>query len=181
MNIEYVINLEDLVDFNLFYYDHSSRSRKQRSIRRFFYLAVTALLFLFGVFAWLMAASFFGAVICFMGGLFLLAYYLLTTGKMHQRIRQSVIRAYENRRNGIIGKHKLSISPEGITDTTEEGESLTRWTRVESIDISEHYIYFSIIPRGVQFIPERAFSGGNSMKRFFDTARSYHEKSQMPQ
>jgi hypothetical protein len=82
-------------------------------------------------------------------------------------------------RPGVLGKHTLSIDPEGITEKTDVNDSRHSWQSVDRVDQDNRLIYLFM---GTAFfaIPKNAFMSDFDTDEFFVTAKEYHEKAKSP-
>ena len=174
MDIEYEVNIDDLVAFNLYYYSHSPQIKRQMKTRQVIYLG-TALLALIFAIIFTITKPWSWHVIVFLYAYFifvLFAYiHVFKQSNMEKRIRKELDRRYGQGRNDIIGKHQLSITPVEIKDTTEMGEQTTCWEAIEEV-VNEVHHYFLVI-RGsssAYIIPKRAFTSESHAEKFLEKA-----------
>jgi len=86
-------------------------------------------------------------------------------------------RNYRIEPNKTTGKHKLSISMDSVTDSSNEGESTTHWNAIEWIESTDQYLFMMVQDSVPHIVPRRAFTDEQAFKRFVDTAEAYHHAS----
>lgn len=81
-------------------------------------------------------------------------------------------------KGGILGKHKFKISDDGLIETTEHSESITKWSGVHSVETTKNYIYVfvdscaaHIIPTRYFKFPEESANFGAMLKSMVETAK----------
>jgi hypothetical protein len=73
---------------------------------------------------------------------------------------------------GTLGEHKFRISDEGLWESTEYNESLTKWNGIKSIETTKKYIFVFIDTHMAHIIPKRYFKSEEDSENFIDTLRS---------
>ena len=68
---------------------------------------------------------------------------------------------------GLLGRHRLVLSDEGLAESTTVGESRTSWAGVDRVEQNPDYIYIYTSLVGAHVIPKRAFSDGQEAERFY--------------
>ncbi len=79
----------------------------------------------------------------------------------------------EGRNKGILGAHTIVLSAEGLTETSEVGETRTTWQGVERIAESDSHIFLYIGAYQAHTIPKRAFPSAHDAAEFVRVARVY--------
>ena len=98
---------------------------------------------------------------------------------MRNQIGKNVIRMHSKGVNADIGKHKFDISPEGIHEFTELGDSATNWKAVENIVKTNEYVYIHIRPSSAAIIPKRVFSNESAFDQFAQDIKRIFEASKI--
>jgi len=86
-----------------------------------------------------------------------LSYGLFVRFALQRAIRAQVAR--EKPECGQLGRHHIVLSPDGVTETTAVGQTVTRWTGVDRIEQNDDYIFIYTAPAAAHIIPKRAFPG----------------------
>jgi hypothetical protein len=176
MDIEYSIDIDDVIAWNLYQFANSPKIQRQMKIRKIIYITPAIFSLLLGLLLLLVTLS--DAIPLFIIGLFLLFYCFYKPFLIRKRISKEVISRYNKGKNDVIGKHEFSITPDKIHDFTEVGEQGSSWDIIESIASTEQYLYF--IMRGSQgayVIPKKAFTDDAAFNQFAETAKNYHQEA----
>lgn len=174
MNIEYELNIDDLVAFNLYYFTHSSPIKRRMKIRKLVYFGTALIILLLAIYITItrsLSSAIVGYVLCILT----LAVFYYTTFNMPKRIRKELARRYEKGRSDVIGKHEFSITQEDIKDSTETGEQVIRWDVIEDIVETDKYLF--ILFHGLAeayIIPKRAFADEAGSNKLKEEAMKYH-------
>lgn len=86
-------------------------------------------------------------------------------------LRRYVAKALRAGRNqGVFGRQRVTLTPEGITEANELRQSTVRWPAVERVvrDRAHAYIYLSSMSAVV--VPQRAFASAGEFEEFVRTA-----------
>ena len=78
-------------------------------------------------------------------------------------------------RNGVLGEHTITLSPEALFERTTVNDSKTKWSGIFRIDATPKHIFIFTQPNAAHVIPRRAFPTAEAAEQFFSTARAYHE------
>ena len=76
---------------------------------------------------------------------------------------------------GQLGRHRVVLSEDGLTESTAVNESRTAWAGVDRVEQSQDYIFIYITPATAHVIPKSAFSDPQEAEAFFRLARSRKE------
>jgi hypothetical protein len=160
--VEFELTPEEWVEVSL---DHAARSplvsAAVRNVRVIFVLIVALLALLS-----LVQGSGFAAMVW----LFLGAFGFAALGPALERGRrqQYVKYAETGIANGMFGRHRVTIGPEGMRDATELYEWLTRWPAIERVEEGSGAFLIYTGPNALQPIPHSAFPDAESLRRFSD-------------
>ncbi len=180
MDIEYELKADDVLAFHLYFYERSPQRRRTRKLLRRMLLLAFALEIL--VIIVVLAALGTKAVpfLAALGILTLLTllYYLFSPLLLRKIIRVAVAKQYGQGSDQLTGKHKLSITQDGVTDITGMGESKTRWKAVEWVTSTDQYLFMTVRGSGPYIVPRGAFSDETTFSQFADTAKSYHQAAE---
>ena len=179
MTAEYEITRDDLSAFNLYHHRHSPTAR--RHYRR----------------SWLLPA-FIGFLICsgigylandgrgpwrtFLDLLPLFSFvpmYLLYFPWAYRRtLRKNVAgMVSEGQNRGLFSPHRVTISPEGVTSSSELEQTSTAWRAVERVVASPTHAYIYTNALAAVIVPQRAFASPAEFEEFIRTARDYYENA----
>ena len=171
MDIEYEISTDDLVAFHLYHNEHTLAGRGCR----------WGLQLLFGL------ITVAGSVIYFIVGDYLMASVWLVAAFIGVALAPIVLRGSIKRQvvklcrrgkqTGVIGIHRLSLTPEAMMNSSEESESRVPWSDVEKIATTGGHLFLYTGAEKAIVVPKRAFSDDAGWTEFVETARRYHSAS----
>jgi hypothetical protein len=70
--------------------------------------------------------------------------------------------------NGTFGHHRVELREDGLLDSTEAYERLTRWPAIERVERGEGAFLVYLGPNAFMPIPYSAFRDAESLRRFGD-------------
>ena len=171
MLIDYERSLDDLVDFNIYHLEHSSSGPPSLWIVTVPILAafVTASLALrqdsipdvIGVIAF--STPWFYIPVMYLRP--------FRRWKLRKFYRQGSYARHTCR-------HRLSIAPDGLVESSDFGLWRERWTGVQRIVVTDRHIFIYTAPNFAYIIPKQAFADQSACEEFVDTARRYHAEAQ---
>jgi hypothetical protein len=77
----------------------------------------------------------------------------------------------------LVGRRRLSVTPEAITFTSEVTTFSVRWPAVEQIVITEDHAFFLVTRSTGLILPIRAFEDEEAFREFVKTARGYRKSA----
>ena len=180
MGIEYELKADDVLAFHLYLYERSPQARRRRKlVRRMLLLAfaldIPAIIIVLAVVG---TESLPSLAALGMLALLTLLLYLFSPLLLQKDIRAAVARQYGQGSDKLTGKHKLSITQDGVTDITGMGESKTRWKAVEWVTSTDQYLFMTVRGSAPYIVPRGAFSDETTFSQFADTAKSYHQAAE---
>jgi len=102
--------------------------------------------------------------------------WMIISPPLLRRFAWQVIRkTYSEGKNKLIGKHRLLINKEGVKDTTDMGDSMTRWDAITNISSDDKYLFIAARASDTYIIPRNAFTDDSSFQNFIETANAYHD------
>lgn len=153
MEINYTLTEEDYLNFNMYHVKNSKTAVKSLKLQRF----ITPLFFI--VFAFVFSAiadvSFWGLfIIFFVIGILWVLFYPSYFYSVVRRQTKKMIQEGEN--EGLLGKHHLVMTEEGITETTSSGKTKVCWGSLKDFkeDDKNFYLYNSGLSAII--LPKRA-------------------------
>jgi YcxB-like protein len=101
---------------------------------------------------------------------------LLIAGVMFLATAAIAFVSYAKAKNrGVLGEHKLIITPEAITETTAVNSSTWSWSGVPNVSENGSYIFIYVQQNLAHIVPKRAFGSSAEAHQFYDVARSAWE------
>jgi hypothetical protein len=179
MYTEFDLTMDDVEAYGTYYVHQSPQYRKILKTRRLVAYLISLVFLLVGIFL-LIVGSIFSGIITVIAGIFLFIYYyiIFSPSNLQKRIRKVLMRAYGKSANNIIGKHKLTISPDGVTDVTDMDQTTTKWKMIEHVISTDKHIFLTATNGlNVHIIPKTAFSEDVSLKQFIKESETYQKKT----
>ena len=180
MTAEFEITKEDLNAFNLYHHRQSPTARRQylRSwfVPAFIWLAACTCI-------WHLAdrergtplRTFLNLLPLFSGVPIYLLYFPWAYHRTLRTIVDGMVTEGQNR--GIFSRHRVTISPESITDSSEHSQTSTVWRGVERVVTTDEHAYIYVNALAAIIVPRRAFANSSAFEEFVTTAREHHAKA----
>jgi len=180
MTAEYEITHDDLSAFNLYHNRHSPTARRHylRSwlLPPLIWLLVCAIIvYLAGRQRGTPLRSFLDLLPLFSGIPLYLLYFPWAYRRKLRKIIAGMVGEGHNR--GLFGRHRVTISPEGVNDWSEHSQTSRTWRAVERVAASDDYVYLYVSALTAIIIPARAFADRSKFKEFVQAAMAYHAKA----
>lgn len=180
MTAEYQLTKDDLIAFNLYHHFHSPTARR-RYLRSWLVPAFIWLLICTGI--WYLADRERGTalrtfldLLPLFGGVPLYLMYFPWTYR--RRLRKMIAgMVSEGRNRGLFCRHRVAISPDGITDSGEFGQASTAWRAVERVAQGGDRAFVYTDALTAIIVPRRAFAASTQFEEFVRLATHYHEKA----
>ncbi len=145
MEIEVEINRKDFVKFNQYY-----MKQRKSLIQKLYPLILVVLVILLNIKRISDISYVIGNII-----FVLIIYYAVVL--ILKPLISLRIKHMPSEKGGILGKHKFIISDDGLMETTEHSESITKWNGVHSVKTTKNYIYVFVDNCAAHIIPTRYF------------------------
>ena len=173
MDITYEVTVDDLVQLNVHHLRSSpavklSLARQQASIAGFGALSM--------MFLWMT-----GGMPLYAAAIPMALMTALLVGRLPGRAERGakalVSRSYSEGRNlGVLGPHRLVMTPEWIVDVNDFIERRIRWEAIERVDASDDHAFLYVGSNSALVVPRRAFPDDATFRHFVETART-HQKA----
>ncbi len=178
MTVEYEMTPEDWVAFNLYHHRRSPTARRRYLWSWLFPAGVwlfvcTALWHLADRGRGTPLQTFLALLPLFVAAPIYLLWYPWAYRRNLRRIVAGMMSEGKNRR--LFGRHRVTISPDGIAESGEFGQSTTTWQAVERVVPDGEYAYVYLNALAAIVIPRRAFANPAQFDEFVRTAGRYHE------
>ena len=150
--IEYELTADDLFAFQWYATKHS---RTAKRLNRYIYIADAAIIVVMAVLttpwmSYVALAGFLIFVVTFLGLGWLLTRYL-----MRRAIRDHISQEVPDR--GLLGRHRIRLDEDGVTESTAVGESRVSWAGLHRIERTADAVLVYTTPTAAHIIPRRAF------------------------
>jgi len=77
----------------------------------------------------------------------------------------------EGQNRGLFSHHRVTISPEGVADSTEFGQPSTAWRAIEKVASTDACAYIYTSGLAAIIVPRRAFPGTSEFEAFANRLR----------
>jgi hypothetical protein len=180
MTVEYELTEGDLNAFNLYHHFHSPTARRQY-LRAWYAPALIMFVIWLGI--WYLADRERGTpeqttldlLPLFSGVPIFLVFFPWWYRRKVSQIIAGMIGEGKNR--GLLGRHQVSISPDGINESGEYGQTLTVWRAVERVVRDKEYAFVYLNALAAIIIPLRAFDDSAGFEGFVGAAANYHAQA----
>jgi hypothetical protein len=175
LDIDFEITLEDMVEFNLYVLTHQNPFKRNIRFSKVFSICAMVFCAVLGVSNIFLSKDMVVTFIFFCCVLLIIFIYwfLFNSKRYKDRVRKAIKKHYPRIPNEEMCRHKITISEEGLLDSTDYGNSIQNWSAFDSIVKTDQYIYlFLRIAKGY-LIPKRAFSDDASFSLFAEKAMNY--------
>ena len=175
MEIEYELTPDDLYAFQWRAVFLSPRGRR---VRRTVYLLWVLAVLLFAIVPAIGADGFvisrvsFNFIVIAIPIVFLFQ-WCLERWLVRRAIRQLL--EDEKPGRGQLGKHRIILSENGLTESTAVGESRTSWAGVDRVEQNPDYVFIYTAPAAAHLIPKRAFRNLQEAEAFYQFSRTRNE------
>jgi hypothetical protein len=177
MDIEYTIEVDDVIAWNLYYYAHSPLAKKQVRNAIITIIVLTLIILFIGI-TLLKDNEVVLALLSFYICLVLLIYIFLLRSSGRRDITKVTTNQYTTGKNAIIGRHILSITPENIRSVGESSESTSKWDIIEQVISTGEYLFMIFWgSSGAFIVPRKAFADDAAFNLFVETAKKYHQEA----
>ncbi|MBC8650697.1 YcxB family protein [Pseudomonas sp. MT4] len=86
--------------------------------------------------------------------------------------------SFSSVKNGILGEHTYTLTPEGLHERTITNEGLTRWGGVASVRYMGSCLLVQIGSCLYHIMPRRSFESSQAFDEFAAQARAYWQQAQ---
>ncbi len=165
MVIEFENSLDDVLALNLYHHEQSLSARRTRRLLQFGPAAIPLLVFVVQIMGssaspasalpWLMFAAIWVVIMP-----------LMLRRAMKKRVVQLFV---QGESQGLVGKHTLSLSADGVLDKASHGKTKTGWRDVKKVVATSQYVFIYISDTVAHIVPSSAFDDEQGFHEFRDT------------
>jgi hypothetical protein len=100
--------------------------------------------------------------------------FLFQWGLERWLIRRAILHLLKDEKpgKGLLGRHRIVLSQDGLIESTPVGESRTSWAGVDRIEQDPHNIYIYTSLAAAHVIPKRAFRDLEEADAFYRFSRA---------
>jgi len=175
MKIEYNIDLEDSINFNLIHSRNSPTLIRGRMLIRITWSILIIIMALI-----ISLSSSEGDILTniiepiIFGCIFFLIFPLISGLGMRKHV-EKIIR--EGRNEGVFGKQIIDITPEAITQKNDAGESKYFWNSLDKLVTSPNYIFLYVSSLNAILFPRNSFKNEGHCTEFVELIEQYYSKA----
>jgi hypothetical protein len=178
MKLRYDVTVEDLVEFNLYYCEHSSSTRRSKTLIQWGFPLLTLLLSLVILFSIIPPDDADENHELVLGLTILLANLVFTIYWVFMwpiHFRNSVARRSkklytEGTATGTVGDHELELTETDLVESDSSRITRTRLSTIEKVVINGDYTYIFLNSFTAYVVPHEAVSSGD-LKLFVETLK----------
>lgn len=173
MNIEYRNTAEDLLHLNLYHFQQSPALRRKRFLFRFGFPIVLVI----GIIILKLTAN-ISILIMLPVGFVIVFWVAYMPRVLRSNVTKQVKKLYnKDLVKDTVCKHRLSLTPDGITDNTELKKIKTPWADVHKMVVTDRYLFIYIAEESAYIIPKTVFPNKSKCDEFIETAKQYTERA----
>jgi hypothetical protein len=80
-------------------------------------------------------------------------------------------------KNGIIGEHEYTLSPEGLHEKTSANEGLSKWIGITKVKVAGSYLLFQISGYLFHIVPARSFESKERFNEYVSSSMKLWQKA----
>ncbi|MGE0538489.1 MAG: YcxB family protein [Pirellulales bacterium] len=174
--VEFELQVEDLVDFQMHQWKTNRVLRRQRLLQR---ISAPSLVLIVGVLGALMVkgptrGAWLGGFISFAG----YVVFLTRDARLRKTIDRNMRRLCADGKNrNLFGWHRVTIDTAGYHETSQYSESFYRWPAIERVDSSPQHVLVYLSSAYSVLIPKLAFRDQAQLDAFVAAAQRYHREA----
>ncbi len=179
INVDFSIELEDIVAFNIYHYTRSALGRRQ-FYRRWLLIGISVVLALAGV-CYLFSVR--GLLPSLSPALIIsvvaaVAYVGAYPWIYAWRLRRSSEAVIQGGRNlAVFGPRRMTLTSQFVMHSSPFTQSAVRWIAVEKVDPQAVALYIYVSSNAAHIIPRRAFASDDDFQTFVHTAQEFHSRN----
>lgn len=177
MEIEYELTLDDLLEYNVYHWQHSPSIRRSLTIGHCGLAVVIACITIYlGYPNFKYQTSLTLKLLPMLPGVIIVVCDLLFFEKVFWlRSRKNAERLYkEGKLKDTIGKKYLTLTQDEIIGKSTSSEIKTKWSGVEKVVDTDRQILIYFAALNAYLIPKRTFPDKAKCSEFIETAKKFH-------
>jgi YcxB-like protein len=172
--IYYELGPNDVKSYLDYTWNNSKKSRSARKLIRILGVTIGLLAVISAIILPLSGQlDIFTSVVLGIVGLYVILFAIFWVETWKRIIYRPVMRGYSRKPNTVIGKHRLSITPDGINDVNEIGQMSTHWNGIHRYASNDQFLFLYGYVNTFYIVPRRAFPDERSFNQFIETVKFY--------
>jgi len=175
--VEFELQVEDLVSFQIHHWKTTPALRRQRLLQRYFSPAV---LLAIGctIFAFDRGDAGILFLIMFAAIALVIAFYSREAN--WRRLMDRNLRKFyaQGKNRNLFGWHRVTIDAVGYHGKSQYSESIFRWPAIERVDVAPQHVLIYLSSAYSVLIPKLAFRDQGQLDAFVEAARRYHREAE---
>ena len=171
MEIKYNLTEEDYIHFNLYHIKNSKSAIRSLNVQRFltpvFFILLSYIISLVG------DTPFLELFIAFFitGILWILFYPKYFYSTVTRRIKKFI---REGKNGGLLGEHILSMTDEGLVESTSNGQTKVDWSGIIGFKEDNEYFYLYNSSISALILPKRELTNEEEIRNFINSKVVVH-------
>jgi len=179
MIIKFDRTLEDLIEFNLFHFEHSPHLQRNMLISRIITTVLVVIAALAATYLLLGRTRYFDDVPAYIaaivaslagGAILFIRYPSYYRAEIINSLKKSFL---EGENEGFLGQQKIEASAQGMVYTNQAGESKINWAVINRVAQNDKYIFLYTSSMNAITIPRSAFSDTKVEQEFLEMVHEH--------
>lgn len=172
MKIDFQLTEQDYIDFNVYHMENSKTIKKSVFIQRY----IISLIFLIAPFVFYNFADIPFSISMAIFGIIYVIWIAFYPQYLKKSVAKRISKMLEEGNNSdFLGSHSISLTEEGLEESSRLGETKKSWSAIERIDITEAHIFIYASAVSAYIIPTRAFENMKQIDEFIDMLNKMKE------
>ena len=171
MKLAYTVALEDMVAFNDYHWQHSPFARRTRT-KLAIYTPLSIVIVL-----GLMSLVIGSWIYLVMGVIVAAISAAITPSRFRKHMRRAAEKCYtEGQNKGLIGRHEIEITGDGISEKNPTGSNSTCWAGIERVEQNPTHGFIYVSSNAAHVIPIASVTEGD-FQEFMQVMRARCDKN----
>lgn len=174
MKVEYELNKQDYIDFNIYHSKNSDAIKKSLFVQRYFIPIIFLIIPFFITKAIDIPLWYWISIFSLTAVLWVVFYpkhFVSSITKMASKM------VNEGKNKDLLGKHIVTVDEQGLIDKSENGENKIYWSGVERIASTEKHFFIYVSSISACIVPKNSFKNEGEKVVFFQFVNGMIEGS----
>ena len=169
MKLQFLLTEKDYIEFNIYHMNHSPTYKKAIFFQRYILSLVYLILPFFFAQTSTIPLGFWLIPFIIVWLLWVLFYKRYAQKRSLRYIRNMI---KEGRVGNSFGKITIELNDKGIVETTDNGESTTKWNGIDKLGESKDYFFLYMDSLKAYIVPKRCFVNDEEKDAFINEVKS---------